>query len=102
LLDSAILSEYAGSMDIYQSAPWQKLENTIRQEPAKSVLLALLAGFVLCILPVGRLIGLFARLLFVLIKPALVVLGVVKLLEVSGFSETHVSPDFSADDLPKN
>jgi hypothetical protein len=89
-------------MDIYQSAPWRKLENAIRQEPAKSVLLALVAGFVLCILPVGRLIGLFTKLLFVLIKPALVVLGVVKLLDVSGFCETHTSPELSGSDLRKH
>jgi uncharacterized membrane protein len=70
-------------MDIYQSAPWDKLEKTIRQEPTKSVLLATIVGFVLSILPVGRLIGLLVRLLFVLIKPALIVLGAVKLWETS-------------------
>jgi hypothetical protein len=82
-LDSRIFPEYAGSMDIDQNAPWEKLERTIRQEPTKSVLLATIAGFVLCILPVGRLIGLVIKLLFVLIKPALIVLGVVKLWEAS-------------------
>jgi hypothetical protein len=45
------------------------------------------------------LIGLFTKLLFVLIKPALVVLGVVKLLDVSGFCETHTSPELSGSDL---
>jgi hypothetical protein len=42
------------------------------------------AGFLLCLLPVNRLIGVLVKILFQLIKPALFILGVVKLLEITG------------------
>jgi hypothetical protein len=88
-------------MDIHEIPSWQKLEETIRQEPTKSVLLAVLTGFILCLLPVGRLISLFVKLLFVLTKPALFVLGVVKLFEVSGISDIDISNSSTSKSTPK-
>ena len=62
----------------------QNLNEMIRREPVKSVLLAVATGFLFCLLPVSRLIGVLVKILFQLIKPALFILGVVKLLEITG------------------
>lgn len=66
--------------------PWIELEEQIRQEPIKAVLLAFGAGFFLCLLPLGRLLGVLVRMALILLKPALLILGVVKLLEYTGAS----------------
>jgi|GEM_PF-1762248 hypothetical protein len=60
-------------------------EERIRQEPWTSVLIAGAIGYLLNFLPVGRMVGAFVRALLYLVKPALIVLGVLKL--VSCFSE---------------
>lgn len=61
-------------------------EDQIRNEPWISVLIAAAIGYLLCLLPVGRVLGAVVRSLLVLVKPALLVLGVLKL--VSCFSES--------------
>jgi hypothetical protein len=61
--------------------PWNELEDLVRLEPMKAVVLAVGAGFVLCLLPLGRLLGFLVKLVFLLFKPALVILGAVKLVE---------------------
>ena len=61
--------------------PWNELEDLVRLEPMKAVALAVGAGFVLCLLPLGRLLGFLVKLVFLLFKPALVILGAVKLVE---------------------
>jgi hypothetical protein len=71
-------------MDKRTNQSCQNLNEMIRREPVKSVLLAVAAGFLLCLLPVNRLIGVLVKILFQLIKPALFILGVVKLLEITG------------------
>ena len=63
---------------------WNELEGVIRREPQKAVLLAFASGFILCLLPLGRVLGILVRVLFVLFKPALLILGVVKFLEYTG------------------
>jgi hypothetical protein len=65
---------------------WNKLAEQIRREPMKAVLLAFGGGLILCLLPVGKLLGFLVKMTFVLSKPALLILGVVKLLEYSGFT----------------
>lgn len=65
---------------------WNELEGAIRREPQKSVLLAFAGGFFLCLLPLGRMLGILIRVLFVLFKPALLILGVVKFLEYAGLT----------------
>jgi hypothetical protein len=64
-------------------------EERIRQEPWLSVLIAAAIGYLLCLLPVGRVVGPVLRSLLALVKPALLVLGVLKL--VSCFSDSKAS-----------
>lgn len=64
--------------------PWIELEEQIRREPMKAALLAFATGFILCLLPLGRLLGVILRIALILLKPALLILGVVKLVEYAG------------------
>ncbi len=63
---------------------WNELEEQIRREPVKAVILAFGGGFLLCLLPLGKLLGVLVKMTFLLLKPALVILGVVKVFEYSG------------------
>jgi hypothetical protein len=63
---------------------WNTLAEKIRSEPIKAMILAFGAGLLLCFLPVGKLLGFLVKMTFVLSKPVLLILGVVKLLEYSG------------------
>jgi hypothetical protein len=56
-------------------------EKFVREDPAKAVGLALFAGVLLTILPVGRVVSAMVRLAFALARPLLLVLGVVKIYE---------------------
>jgi len=56
-------------------------QDFVRTEPAKAVGIAFIAGIILTVLPVGRLVGALVRLSFVLIRPLLLILGAVKLCE---------------------
>jgi heme/copper-type cytochrome/quinol oxidase subunit 4 len=53
----------------------------VRAEPVKAVGIAFVAGILLTILPVGRLVAALVRLSFVLIRPFLLILGAVKICE---------------------
>jgi hypothetical protein len=63
---------------------WDKLAEQIRHEPSKAIILAFGAGLLLCFLPVRKMLGFLVRITFALSKPALLILGVVKLLEYCG------------------
>ena len=63
---------------------WNDLEAQIRHDPMRAVVLAFAGGFLLCLLPLGRLLGVLIRVSLLLLKPALLILGLVKLLEYSG------------------
>jgi hypothetical protein len=63
---------------------WKKIENLVREEPLKAVLVAFASGFFLCLLPLGKLLSVAVKLLFLLMKPALLIFGVIKILEYSG------------------
>jgi hypothetical protein len=63
---------------------WNTLAEQIRSEPTKAIILAFGAGLLLCFLPIGKLLGFLVKLTFVLSKPVLLILGVVKLLEYYG------------------
>jgi hypothetical protein len=65
---------------------WNTLAEQIHREPVKAIVLAFGAGFLLCFLPLGKLLGFLVKITFALSKPALLILGVVKLLEYSGFA----------------
>jgi len=64
-------------------------EEQIRNEPWISVLIAAAIGYLLCVLPVGRVVGAVLRSLLVLVKPALLVLGVIKLVSCFSVSKTE-------------
>ena len=53
----------------------------LHREPMKHLAIALAAGFVLSLLPIRRILVLIVRTAFLLIKPALMVLGAIKLCE---------------------
>jgi hypothetical protein len=59
----------------------QRTEQYARDEPGKAVGLAFLAGLVLTVLPVGSIIAGVLRVSFTLLRPALLVLGVMKAYE---------------------
>jgi hypothetical protein len=71
-------------MDKNLSQMWKKIEDQVREEPLKAVLLAFVSGFLFCLLPVGRLLGVAVKLAFLLVKPALLVFGIIKILEYAG------------------
>ena len=56
-------------------------EDYVREKPAQSLLIALLAGFILNRLPIGRLLGGVTRLLLFALKPALLIYGATKVYE---------------------
>lgn len=56
-------------------------EEFVREKPTQSLLYALLAGFILNRLPVGRIIGAFVRLALFALKPALLIYGATKVYE---------------------
>ena len=67
---------------------WQSVEDLnnraqqfIREEPAKAVGVAVLAGVLLTIFPVGKLVGALVRLAFSLVRPVLLALGALKIYE---------------------
>jgi len=68
-------------MDNNVNQPWNELQELVRREPKKAVVLAFAGGYFLCLLPLGRLLGLLVRVVFLALKPALLILGVVKLFE---------------------
>ncbi len=57
-------------------------EDYVRKCPSKAVGIATCAGFALAMLPIGGIIGALIRLLFFLVRPALMIMGVVKVYEV--------------------
>ena len=56
-------------------------EKTVREEPVKAAGLAFAAGLVVAVFPVGRICGSLVRLALALVRPALLVLGFVKLFD---------------------
>ncbi len=61
----------------------QQTEEYVREKPVQSVLYALLAGFILNRLPIGRILGGMVRLLLIAFKPAILIYGATKLYQAS-------------------
>lgn len=61
----------------------QQTEDYIREKPAQSILYAVLAGFILNRLPLGRILGGAVRLLSIAFKPAILIYGATKLYQAS-------------------
>jgi hypothetical protein len=58
-----------------------RAEKSAREEPVKCAALAFFAGFLFTILPVGQILGALVRLVLGLIRPVLVILGAMKVIE---------------------
>lgn len=61
----------------------QQTGDYVRQNPTQSVGFALLAGFILNRLPIGRLLGGLVRLILVAAKPAILAYGATKLYQAT-------------------
>ena len=59
----------------------ERAQEFARKEPAQAVGVAFLAGLVLTLLPVGRILAVLIRIALALVRPALLILGAVKLCE---------------------
>ena len=56
-------------------------ERSVRDEPLKTAGLAFVAGIVLTVFPVGRILAGLVQVALALVRPALLILGVVKVVE---------------------
>ena len=61
----------------------EQAEDYVRENPARSIAYALLAGFILHRLPIGRILGGFTRLLLIAFKPAILAYGATKLYQAA-------------------
>jgi len=59
----------------------EQTEEYVRENPARSIAYALIAGFILHRLPVGRILSGFVRLLMIAFKPAILAYGATKLYQ---------------------
>jgi len=59
----------------------KETEQYVREKPAQSLLYALLAGFVLNRLGIGRILGVVFRLVLFALKPAILIYGATKLYQ---------------------
>jgi len=65
----------------------EQTEEYVRENPGRSIGYALLAGFILNRLPIGRILGGFVRLLLVAFKPAILAYGATKLYQAAQSDE---------------
>jgi hypothetical protein len=61
----------------------EQTEQYVREKPVQSIGVALLAGFILNKLPIGRILSGVLRLLFIAFKPAILIYGATKLYRAS-------------------
>jgi len=61
---------------------YRSCEDSIRRAPLAAVALAFFAGIIFKILPIGALAIAFARLALFLVRPALLIFGIVKAVEI--------------------
>ena len=58
-----------------------QVETYAREEPLKAASAAFGAGILMALLPIGGILSLLGRIFFLLARPILMILGVVKLVE---------------------
>ena len=58
-------------------------EEYVRENPTRSVAYALIAGFILNRLPIGRIFSALVRLVFIAFKPAILAYGATKLYQAA-------------------
>jgi hypothetical protein len=68
-------------MELPNNVNWKEFEDQIRTRPLQSALIAFLVGFVLSLGPIRILMRLVIRLALLALKPALLILGGVKIYE---------------------
>lgn len=56
-------------------------EESVRREPGKALLIAVFAGYVLRLLPIGAIIGAILSIAMTLLRPAILLLGAAKVYE---------------------
>jgi hypothetical protein len=62
----------------------QKAAEEVRKQPVKSLVWAFFVGIFLTIIPVGRILSLVTGIVFGLLRPVLLLLGLVKISEILG------------------
>ncbi len=62
----------------------QKTAEEVRKQPVKALVWAFFVGIFLTIFPVGRILGLVVSMVFGLLRPVLLLLGLVKVSEIFG------------------
>jgi len=67
----------------------QRADEFARREPAKAVVSAFGAGFLLNLLPLGAIVGALVGIAFSLVRPVLLFLGLIKAVE---FYRTQTQP----------
>lgn len=65
----------------------EQTEEYVRENPARSIAYAVLAGFILNRLPIGRILSGFARLIMIAFKPAILAYGATKLYQATQSDE---------------
>lgn len=58
-------------------------ETFVRENPARSMAYAVMAGFILNRLPIGRILAGLTRLLMIALKPAILIYGAMKLYQAA-------------------
>jgi hypothetical protein len=66
----------------------EQTEEYVRENPARSLAYALLAGFILNRLPIGRILSGFFRLILIAFKPAVLAYGATKLYQAAQGDES--------------
>ena len=61
----------------------EQTEDYVRENPTRSIAYALVAGFILNRLPIGRIVGGLTRLVFIAFKPAILAYGATKLYQAA-------------------
>ena len=61
----------------------EQTEEYVRENPARAIAYALIAGFILNRLPIGRILGGFVRLIMIAFKPAILAYGATKLYQAA-------------------
>jgi hypothetical protein len=61
----------------------EQTEEYVRENPARSIAYALVAGFILNRLPIGRILSGIMRLAFIAFKPAILAYGATKLYQAA-------------------
>jgi hypothetical protein len=65
----------------------EQTEEYVRENPARSIAYAIVAGFILNRLPIGRILGGLVRLLMIMFKPAILAYGATKLYQAAQSDE---------------